>query len=94
MSGTWLSIMISNQQFVDMSPLSGNETNAEGNSHPPDLIISIKIIEEGVLRIFLPQIGIREHSWYAHRTELLAKSGQSHLPRIVEPGGRIKRTGI
>ena len=54
--------------------------------------MGIQVVEEGVLRIFLPWIGIREHSLYAHRVELLTESGQSDLLRIVEPVRHVGRT--
>ena len=54
--------------------------------------MGIQVVEEGVLRIFLPWIGIREHSLYAHRVELLTEPGQSDLLRIVEPVRHVGRT--
>ena len=54
--------------------------------------MSIQVVEEGVLRVLLPRIGIREHSLHAHRVELLAKTGQSYLLRIVEPVRHVGRT--
>lgn len=54
--------------------------------------MSIQIVEEGVFRILLPRVGIREHSLYAHRVELLTEPGQSDLLRIVEPVRHVGRT--
>lgn len=54
--------------------------------------MGIQVVEEGVLRVLLPRVGIREHSLYAHRVELLTEPGQSDLLRIVEPVRHVGRT--
>ena len=79
------SLIIGNQQFVDKLPLGGYRADASVDVHASDLVMSVQVIEEGVLRVLLSRIGIREHSLHAHRVELLAEPGQSYLLRIVEP---------
>lgn len=87
-----LFLIISNQQFVYEFPLGGYRADTPEDIHTPDFVVGIQVVEEGVLRIFLPWIGIREHSLYAHRVELLTESGQSDLLRIVEPVRHVGRT--
>lgn len=54
--------------------------------------MSVQVVEEGVLRVLLPRVGIREHSLYAHRVEFLTEPGQSDLLRIVKPVRHVGRT--
>lgn len=54
--------------------------------------MGIQVVEEGVLRVLLPRVGIREHSLYAHRVEFLTEPGQSDLLWIVEPVRHVGRT--
>ena len=86
------SLIIGNQQFVDKLPLGGYRADTPEDIHAPDLVMSVQVIEEGVLRVLLPRIGIRKHSLHAHRVELLTEPGQSYLLRIVEPVRHVGRT--
>lgn len=58
-------LIIGDQQLVHKLPLSRYRADTPEDIHAPDLVMSIQVIEEGVLRVLLPRIGIREHSLYA-----------------------------
>ena len=58
-------LIISDQQLVHKLPLRRYRADATVDVHALDLVMSIEIVEEGVLRVLLPRIGIREHSLYA-----------------------------
>lgn len=54
----------------------------------------IKVVEEGVLRMLLPGVGVGKHSFGTGQVYLLAKIGQGYLLLIPEVLRHIGGTGV
>lgn len=87
-------LIICYQQFIDRFPFRGDRANRTKNTQAPNTVLSIQIVEKGVLRIFLQGIGVGEHSLNTPRIQFFAESRQPDLLRIIEVLRHIGGAGI
>ena len=89
-----LFLVISNQQFVDEFPLGGYRADAAVDVHTPDFVVGIQVVEEGVLRVLLPGIGVGKHSFGTGFTYSLAEICQVDLLFISEVLWHVGGAGV
>ena len=53
-------LIICYQQFIDRFSFRGDRADRTKNTQAPNPVLSIQLVEKGVLRIFLPGIGAGE----------------------------------
>lgn len=87
-------LIICYQQFIDRFSFRGDRADRTKNTQAPNPVLSIQIVEKGVLRIFLPGIGVGEHSLNTPRIQFFAESRQPDLLRIIEVLRHIGGTGV
>ena len=66
-------LIVTDQQFVDRLPLLGYGTNRAEDAQPLDMEAGVQVVEEGVLRVLLPGIGVGKHSFGTGFTYSLAE---------------------
>lgn len=87
-------LIICYQEFIDRFSFRSNRADRTKNTQALNTVLSIQIVEEGIIRIFLPGIGIGEHSLNTLRIQFFTESRQPDLLRIIEVLRHIGGTGI
>ena len=59
----YLFLIISDQQFIDRFSFLGYGTDGTEDADSLDMETGIEVVEEGVLRVLLPGIGVGKHSF-------------------------------
>jgi len=85
-------LIICYQQFIDRFSFRGDRADRTKNTQAPNPVLSIQIVEKGILGIFLPGIGIGEHSFDFLRIQFFTEPCQPDLLRIIEVLGHIGGT--
>lgn len=89
-----LFLVVSNQQLVDRFSLLGNGANGTEDTDPLDMETGIEVVEEGVLRVLLPGIGVGKHSFGTGFTYSLAEICQVDLLFISEVLWHVGGAGV
>lgn len=84
----YLFLIISDQQFIDRFSFLGYGTDGTEDADSLDMETGIEVVEEGVLRVLLPGIGVGKHSFGTGFTYSLAEICQVDLLFISEEIGR------
>ena len=90
----YLFLIISDQQFIDRFSFLGYGTDGTEDADSLDMETGIEVVEEGVLRVLLPGIGVGKHSFgtavsYTHLTE--TRSGTRRKPAAAPCTGTSSR---
>ena len=80
----YLFLIISDQQFIDRFSFLGYGTDGTEDADSLDMETGIEVVEEGVLRVLLPGIGVGKHSFGTGFTYSLAEICQVDLLFISE----------
>ena len=77
----YLFLIISDQQFIDRFSFLGYGTDGTEDADSLDMETGIEVVEEGVLRVLLPGIGVGKHSFGTGFTYSLAEICQISVLR-------------
>lgn len=77
----YLFLIISDQQFIDRFSFLGYGTDGTEDADSLDMETGIEVVEEGVLRVLLPGIGVGKHSFGTGFTYSLAEICQIFVLR-------------
>lgn len=94
LSAGYLFLVVSNQQFVHRFPFLSYGTDGAEDADSLDMETGIEVVEEGVLRVLLPGIGVGKHSFATRFTDFLAEICQADLLFITEVLRHIRGTGV
>ena len=84
LSGYPPALIVPYQQLVDRFPFLGDGADRAEDAQPLDMEAVVQVVEEGVGRILLARIRVREHSFAAGIPQVLAELGQADLVVVVE----------
>lgn len=78
----YLFLIISDQQFIDRFSFLGYGTDGTEDADSLDMETGIEVVEEGVLRVLLPGIGVGKHSFGTGFTYSLAEICQIYNVKV------------
>lgn len=90
----YLFLIISDQQFIDRFSFLGYGTDGTEDADSLDMETGIEVVEEGVLRVLLPGIGVGKHSFGTGFTYSLAEICQVDLLFISEVLWHVGGAGV
>lgn len=90
----YLFLIISDQQFIDRFSFLGYGTDGTEDADSLDMETGIEVVEEGVLWVLLPGIGVGKHSFGTGFTYFLAEICQVDLLFISEVLWHVGSAGV